>query len=79
MWGGQGFCAGVPHGLQLGFRCQVDRFLFQYCCQIVHTVILFVDLLDSQVYFAMGLRSTNNSLQTAPVYQMAGGESGSGT
>ena len=27
----------------------------------------------------MGLRSTNNSLQTAPVYQMAGGESSSGT
>ena len=27
----------------------------------------------------MGSRSTNNSLQTAPVYQMAGGESGSST
>ena len=27
----------------------------------------------------MGSRSTNNTLQTAPVYQMAGRESGSGT
>ena len=27
----------------------------------------------------MGSRSTNNSLQTAPVYQMASGESGSST
>ena len=27
----------------------------------------------------MGWRSTNNSLQTAPVYQIAGGKSGSGT
>ena len=23
VWGGQGFCAGAPHGLQLGFGCQV--------------------------------------------------------
>ena len=27
----------------------------------------------------MGSRSTNNSLQKAPVYQMAGGDSGSNT
>ena len=32
-----------------------------------------------RLYFAIGSRSTNNSLQTAPVYQMAGRESGLGT
>ena len=31
------------------------------------------------MYFAIGSRSTNNSLQTAPVYPMAGGESDLGT
>ena len=31
------------------------------------------------MYFAIGSRSTNNSLQTAPVYAMAGGESDLGT
>ena len=27
MWGGQGFCAGAPHSLQLGFGCPVIRVL----------------------------------------------------
>ena len=31
------------------------------------------------MYFAIGPRSTNNSLQKAPVYQMAGRDSGSST
>ena len=67
MQGGWGFCAGAPHGLQLGFGCQV--------------ICVLLLLSDSPIhfYFAMGSQLTNNILQTAPVYQMAGRDSGSST
>lgn len=58
----------------LGFWCRYQVISCLYRCRIVLTVLLFCLF----AWFpAMSMHSTNNSLQTAPLHQMDGKESGS--
>ena len=66
MRGGRGFCAGAPHGLQCSVRCQV-----------IPRLLSLSDSSHSARSLAMGTRSTNNSMQTAPLHRVNGEENGS--